>query len=148
MLDDVIVTPVSLDNLPRQPDALIATPIPLDDPPQQDVSPDLSQQDVSPILPQHHPLPQRVRRPNPRYFGHSFVNATTCHPLPSTLEPKNVTQALKEAEYRVVANATAEVLWVQHFLQELVVALPKPSSLFCDNLSTTYVCKNLVFTLV
>ncbi|KAK8973612.1 hypothetical protein V6N11_044585 [Hibiscus sabdariffa] len=27
----------------------------------------------------------------------------------------------------------------------MTVALPKPPSLFCDNLSATYVCKNLIF---
>ncbi|KAL4383774.1 hypothetical protein GQ457_15G017080 [Hibiscus cannabinus] len=52
---------------------------------------------------------------------------------------------LHKVEYRVVANATAEVLWVQHLLQEIVMALPKPPSLFCDNLSATYVPNNPVF---
>ncbi|KAK8592931.1 hypothetical protein V6N12_045024 [Hibiscus sabdariffa] len=69
MLDDVIVTPVPLDNLPWQPNALIATLVPLTDPQQdvsphlqqQTVSPDLLQQDVSPNLLHHHPLPYRVR---------------------------------------------------------------------------------------
>ncbi|KAK8976116.1 hypothetical protein V6N11_007610 [Hibiscus sabdariffa] len=50
--------------------------VPLADSPQQAVSPDMPQQDVSPNMPQHHPLPQRICRPNPRYFGPSFVNTT------------------------------------------------------------------------
>ncbi|KAK8562552.1 hypothetical protein V6N12_010628 [Hibiscus sabdariffa] len=74
-MPDDVATPVPLDNLPCRSDSLIATPVPLTDPPQQDVSPDLPQQDVSPNLPQHHPLPQRVRQPNPSatYFCKNLV---------------------------------------------------------------------------
>ncbi|KAK8590104.1 hypothetical protein V6N12_024487 [Hibiscus sabdariffa] len=85
----------SLPTMPQQPDVslhtipddVIVTPVPLADLPQQVVSLDLPQQD---------PLLQRVRRPNPGYFGPSFVNTTTCHPLPSILESKSITQALKD----------------------------------------------------
>ncbi|KAK9025238.1 hypothetical protein V6N11_065133 [Hibiscus sabdariffa] len=52
MPDDAIVTPVPLDNLPRQPNVQIATPVPLADPPQQGISPDLPQQAISYDLPQ------------------------------------------------------------------------------------------------
>ncbi|GMI77284.1 cysteine-rich RLK (RECEPTOR-like protein kinase) 8 [Hibiscus trionum] len=58
---------------------------------------------------------------------------------------KTFSRSSTKARYRAVANATAEVLWVQYLLQEITVALQKPPSLFCDNISATYVCKNPVF---
>ncbi|KAL4352821.1 hypothetical protein GQ457_06G013010 [Hibiscus cannabinus] len=48
-------------------------------------------------------------------------------------------------EYHAVANATVEVLWVQHLLQEIVAVLPRSTSLFYNNRSATYVCKILDF---
>ncbi|KAK8509203.1 hypothetical protein V6N12_018289 [Hibiscus sabdariffa] len=49
------------------PNDVIVTSVPLADSPQQAVSPDMPQQDVSPNMPQHHPLPQRICRPNPSF---------------------------------------------------------------------------------
>ncbi|KAK8994015.1 hypothetical protein V6N11_008224 [Hibiscus sabdariffa] len=81
-------------SLPTMPDDVIVTPVSLANLPQQDVSLDLPQQDVS------LDLPHRVCQPNPRYFDSSFVNTTTCHPLPSTIEPQTVIQALKDPLWR------------------------------------------------
>ncbi|KAK9035316.1 hypothetical protein V6N11_077358 [Hibiscus sabdariffa] len=58
---------------------------------------------------------------------------------------KSISRSSTEAKHRAVKNATDEVLWVQHLLREFFVALPKPPSLLCDNLSATYVCKNTGF---
>ncbi|KAK8578862.1 hypothetical protein V6N12_069206 [Hibiscus sabdariffa] len=101
-------------SLPIMPDNFIATPVPLVDPPQQDVSPDLPHQDASPNLPQHHPLPQRVRRSKPMYFGPSFVNTITCYPLPPTLEPKTITQALKDPLWRQAMDDEFNTLLCNH----------------------------------
>jgi hypothetical protein len=44
-----------------------------------------------------------------------------------------------------MANATAEVMWVQTLLKELGVKAPKPACLWCDNLGATYLSANPVF---
>lgn len=44
--------------------------------------------------------PPRQRHPNPKYYNKSFVNHTTVHPLPSSIEPSSVTQALKDPHWR------------------------------------------------
>ncbi|KAE8729594.1 Detected protein of unknown function [Hibiscus syriacus] len=58
---------------------------------------------------------------------------------------KTVLRSSTEAGYRALAHSTAEILWVQHLLQEIGVSLASSPILFCDNLSAMYVCKNLVF---
>ena len=43
-----------------------------------------------------------------------------------------------------MANATAEVMWVQTLLKELGVKAPKSARLWCDNLEATYLSANPV----
>jgi histone deacetylase 1/2 len=50
-----------------------------------------------------------------------------------------------EAEYKALANATAEVIWVQTLLQELGVPQPRAACLWCDNIGATYLSANPVF---
>ena len=50
-----------------------------------------------------------------------------------------------EAEYKSLANATAEIMWVQTVLKELGVRGPKFARLWCDNLGATYLSANPVF---
>nr|GMD36030.1 polyprotein [Ipomoea batatas] len=50
-----------------------------------------------------------------------------------------------EAEYRALAHAAAELVWIQNLLQEAGIRLRRPPSLLCDNLGATYMCKNPVF---
>ncbi|CAH9078354.1 unnamed protein product [Cuscuta europaea] len=58
---------------------------------------------------------------------------------------KCVSRSSTEAEYRAVAHATAELLWVQNILRELRISISQPPVLYCDNQGTTYVCANPVF---
>jgi histone deacetylase 1/2 len=44
-----------------------------------------------------------------------------------------------------MANATAEIIWVQALLRELGVSLRAPPCLWCDNLDATYLSANPVF---
>jgi hypothetical protein len=50
-----------------------------------------------------------------------------------------------EAEYKALANATAEMMWVQKLLTELKVSRPPVARLWCDNLGAKYLLANRVF---
>jgi hypothetical protein len=55
-----------------------------------------------------------------------------------------VSRSSTEAKYKSLANATAEVMWVQTVLKELGVKGPKFARLWCDNLGATYLSVNPV----
>ena len=44
-----------------------------------------------------------------------------------------------------MANATAEIIWVQSMLKELGVKTTRAPCLWCDNLGATYLSANPVF---
>jgi histone deacetylase 1/2 len=50
-----------------------------------------------------------------------------------------------EAEYKSLANATAEVIWVQTLLTEFGVSQSKAVVLWWDNIGATYLSANPVF---
>jgi hypothetical protein len=56
-----------------------------------------------------------------------------------------VSRSSKEAEYKALANATAEVIWVQTLLTELGAPQPRAACLWCDNIRATYLSANSVF---
>jgi histone deacetylase 1/2 len=56
-----------------------------------------------------------------------------------------VSRSSTEAEYKSLANAMTEVMWVQTVLKELGVKGPKFVRLWCDNLGATYLSANPVF---
>lgn len=58
---------------------------------------------------------------------------------------RSVSRFSTKAEYRALANNAAKVLWIQNLLGELGVVFPLVPKLLTDNLSATYVFKNLVF---
>ena len=55
-----------------------------------------------------------------------------------------VAQSSTEAEYKAIANATSELIWVNSLLQELRLNLPSPT-LWCDKIGATYLSTNPVF---
>lgn len=63
----------------------------------------------------------------------------------SSKKQPTVSRSSTEAEYKAVANATAECMWVQSLLKELAVYQAKPPSLWCDNIGATYLAANPVF---
>ena len=56
-----------------------------------------------------------------------------------------VSRSSTEAEYKALANATAEMMWVQKLLQELKVSHPPAARLWCDNLGAKYLSANPIF---
>ena len=56
-----------------------------------------------------------------------------------------VSRSSTEAEYKSLANATTELIWVEALLQELGVTLKEKPCLWCDNLGATYLSANPVF---
>jgi hypothetical protein len=53
-----------------------------------------------------------------------------------------VSRSSTEAEYKALANATADMLWVQKLLTELGIHHPPRARLWCDNLGATYLSAN------
>ena len=56
-----------------------------------------------------------------------------------------VSRSSTEAEYKALANATIEIIWLQSMLKELGVAQVQAPCLWCDNLSATYLSANSFF---
>jgi len=56
-----------------------------------------------------------------------------------------ISRSSTEAEYKALADATAEIIWIQVLLRELWVSLHKPPSLWCDNIGATYLTANPIF---
>jgi histone deacetylase 1/2 len=72
------------------------------------------------------------------YLGDNLISWTT-------RKQATVSRSSTEAEYKSLANATAEILWVQKLLQELRIQHPPKARLWCDNLGATYLSANPVF---
>jgi len=63
----------------------------------------------------------------------------------SARKQATVSRSSTEAEYKAVADATAEVMWIQTLLIELGVEAPRAAKLWCDNIGVKYLSANPVF---
>lgn len=63
----------------------------------------------------------------------------------SARKQPTVSRSSTEVEYKALANATAEIMWIQKILQELGVPHSSVARLWCDNLGATYLSANPVF---
>ena len=55
-----------------------------------------------------------------------------------------VSRSSAEAEYRAVAHAVAEAVWLRQLLVELHHPLPRATIVHCDNISAVYMASNPV----
>jgi hypothetical protein len=72
------------------------------------------------------------------YFGSNIISW-------SAENQPTVSRSSTEAEYKSMANATVELMWVQSLLRELKISCPLSARLWCDNLGAKYLSSNLVF---
>jgi hypothetical protein len=63
----------------------------------------------------------------------------------SSRKQATVSRSSTEAEYKAIANVTAEMIWIKSLLKELGVFQSIPPRLWCDNLGATYLTINPVF---
>jgi histone deacetylase 1/2 len=56
-----------------------------------------------------------------------------------------VSRSSTDAEYKALADATAEMMWVQKLLGELRIQHPPTARLWCDNIGAKYLTANPVF---
>jgi len=72
-----------------------------------------------------------------------YIFLGTNHIFWSSKKQCTVARSSTEAEYRGVANAATEVVWLQWLLRELGVP-QSPLIVLCDNLGATYLSVNLI----
>jgi hypothetical protein len=60
-------------------------------------------------------------------------------------EAKDGVRSSTEAEYKVMIDATTELMWIQSILQELCVPCLRSARLWCNNLGAKYLASNHVF---
>jgi len=62
-----------------------------------------------------------------------------------TKKQTTVSRSSAEAEYRSLADATSELVWLRSFLAALGIFLDRPMRLFCDNQAALHIAHNPVF---
>jgi hypothetical protein len=58
---------------------------------------------------------------------------------------RTVARSSTEAEYKALADGTAEILWIRSLMTELQVPSSTVTTLWCDNLGATFLSANPVF---
>ncbi|XP_028549623.1 uncharacterized protein LOC114579388 [Dendrobium catenatum] len=63
----------------------------------------------------------------------------------SVKKQNTVSRSSTESEYRALASATADTIWIKRLLAEFGVTQSEPVEIFCDNTSTIALANNPVF---
>jgi hypothetical protein len=63
----------------------------------------------------------------------------------SSRKQATVSRSSTESEYKAVADAMAEVIWLQVLLMELGISQSRAPTLWCDNIGATYLSANPIF---
>lgn len=72
------------------------------------------------------------------FFGSNLISW-------SSKKQATVARSNTEAEYKSLANATTELIWIQSLLKELGVYQRRAPCLWCDNLGAMYLTANPIF---
>jgi histone deacetylase 1/2 len=72
------------------------------------------------------------------FFGPNLISR-------SARKQATVSRSSTEAEYKALANATTELIWVEALVRELGIVLRVRPCLWCDNLGATYLSANPIF---
>lgn len=62
-----------------------------------------------------------------------------------TKKQTTVSRSSSEAEYRAMAHATSEIIWLRNLLSSLLVSCDAPTPLHCDNQAALHIAANPVF---
>ena len=65
--------------------------------------------------------------------------------FPGNLGNNALARSSTEAEYKALADGTAEILWIRSLLSELRLPSSPSTTLWCDNLGATFLYANPVF---
>jgi hypothetical protein len=63
----------------------------------------------------------------------------------SSRKQTTISRSSTESEYKVVTDATAEIVWLQVLLRELGISQSRAPTLWCDNIGATYLSANPIF---
>ncbi|XP_019161411.1 PREDICTED: uncharacterized protein LOC109158048 [Ipomoea nil] len=77
-----------------------------------------------------------------------YANPTQYRSLVGALQyltQRTVARSSTKAEYKGLADVSAEVPWLVSLLHEIGILPAPPPRLWCDNLGATYLCANPVF---
>jgi hypothetical protein len=63
----------------------------------------------------------------------------------SARKQPTISRSNTRVEYTTLANAIAEIIWMQTLLEELKLTRHAATTLWCDNMGATYLSANHVF---
>jgi len=72
------------------------------------------------------------------FFGQTSISCKSS-------KQRTVARSSTKADYKALADGTAEVIWLQYLLSDLQIRSTSAPTIWCDNLGTTYLSSNSIF---